>query len=109
MFYNSLEKLPSPPLAGGKKFFDTKTAEKLQQAEKLRRFVLWNFDYCDMLNGAIFDGLVHLHPLGGSVGAINPKKSDLVNLMDGIAKKATEFIQLKYEEVDLIVRLIYKF
>ena len=68
-------------------------------AERLRYVKLTGFSYCSMLNNSVFDALVAVLPLGGSIAAKNPAASTLTQLIDDTARAINAFIKNVFPDV----------
>ncbi|TPX65204.1 hypothetical protein SpCBS45565_g05326 [Spizellomyces sp. 'palustris'] len=76
--------------------FTSVDALRLAQSYASRLFRVNGFEFCDILNGATFDGLVEIAPLGGSVAQVNPTEQEFAQLLDGVAREAQERLSTKY-------------
>ncbi|KAI8922842.1 core-2/I-branching enzyme-domain-containing protein [Entophlyctis helioformis] len=99
-FLMTLPQRKPPEVQPGIKYFDAASAGAMAKAQRLRKFKLAGFQYCKMLDGSIFDSLAIVHALGGSTAAVNPPAIALIKLMDELAVNITEFIKVKFEQVD---------
>ncbi|KAH9246348.1 hypothetical protein BASA81_016110 [Batrachochytrium salamandrivorans] len=77
-------------------------ASKITAAQYLSKIKISGFQFCDMLNNAIFDAMVHLHPLNGSIAGLNPLVQSVISLLDTKAQEITKFIQVKFEGVNIL-------
>ena len=66
--------------------------KSFKDVAQMRNFALDGFKYCSWLDGSKYDGLAKVHSLGGSVGAVNPSKEKLVDMLEQAAQSLCKII-----------------
>lgn len=70
------------PSTVNKMFANPTTADDIRKVTTTRYFTAKGFSYCDILDGAVFDSLVYIKPLKGSIATKNPDISVFLNIID---------------------------
>ncbi|KAJ8325689.1 Xylosyltransferase 2 [Batrachochytrium dendrobatidis] len=101
-FLQTIPQRTPPDLERGQAYFTSGMSSKITTALKLSKIKITGFNYCKMLDGSIFNAMVYLHPLKGSIATLNPLVKTVISLLDDTAEKITEFIKIKFETVDVL-------
>ncbi|KAH6579667.1 hypothetical protein BASA61_010099 [Batrachochytrium salamandrivorans] len=101
-FLQTIPERTPPNIQPGQTYFSSDMASKITAAQYLSKIKISGFQFCDMLNNAIFDAMVHLHPLNGSIAGLNPLVQSVISLLDTKAQEITKFIQVKFEGVNIL-------
>ena len=75
-------------------------------AQGNRYLAVPRFEYCTMLDNAIFDTFVEIFPLNGSIMSINPTLDTFTSLIDSKAREVYERILTNHPDANQAVRNI---
>jgi hypothetical protein len=81
----------------GDTIYNASQVDLLRLAQQKNTFVARGFQFCQILDGAVFDAMIPIRAFGGSVADVNPDANTFINTIDAKAYAIFQSIAVKFK------------